>query len=40
MPRLFGLDPLGEGGWLNAVRPERYAPRGRKGVLFAYADAL
>ena len=26
-PRLFGLDSLGEGGWLKAVRLEDYAAR-------------
>ena len=45
-PRLFGLDVLGEGGYLIAMRLERYAPRGPRrprslrGVLFANADAL
>jgi hypothetical protein len=26
-PRLFGLDSLGEGGWLKAMRLAGYAPR-------------
>ena len=45
-PRLFSLDALGEGGYLIAMRLERYAPRGPRrprslqGVLFANADAL
>jgi hypothetical protein len=46
-PRLFGLDALGEGGYLIAMRLERYPPRGPRraaaepqGVLFANADAL
>ena len=45
-PRLFGLDALGEGGYLIAMSLERYAPRGPRrlrslqGVLFANADAL
>jgi hypothetical protein len=46
-PRLFGLDTLGEGGYLIAMRLERYPPRGPRraaaepqGVLFANADAL
>ena len=40
-PRLFGLGVLGEGGYLIAMRLERYAPRGPRrprslqGVLFA-----
>ncbi len=44
-PRLFILDILGEGGWLKAMRLQRYAPRAPKrpqalqGALFAYADA-
>jgi hypothetical protein len=45
--RLFGLDTLGEGGYLIAMRLERYPPRGPRraaaepqGVLFANADAL
>ena len=29
-PRLFGLDALGEGGWLKALRLEAYAPRRRQ----------
>ncbi len=45
-PRLFGLDTLGETGWLKALRLEGYAPRaprGRptlQGALFPYVDAL
>ena len=44
--RLFGLDALGEAGWLKAMRLERYAPRspGRpqalQQALFPYAEAL
>lgn len=44
--RLFGLDALGEAGWLKAMRLEGYAPRAPRrpqalqGALFAYADAL
>jgi transposase len=45
-PRLFGLDALGEGGWLKALRLEGYAPRRPRGslalqqALFLYAEAL
>ena len=45
-PRLFGLDALGEGGWLKALKLEGYAPRRPRGplalqqALFPYADAL
>jgi hypothetical protein len=44
--RLFGLDALGEGGWLKALRLDDYAPRasGRpralQQVLFPYTEAL
>jgi transposase len=44
--RLFGLDALGEGGWLKALRLEGYAPRRPRGplasqrALFPYAEAL
>ncbi len=43
--RLFGLDALGEGGWLKAMRLEGYAPRrprpeALQDVLFPYLDAL
>ncbi len=43
-PRLFGLDSLGEGGWLKAMRLEDYAPRRpRPGslqqALFPYHEA-
>ncbi len=44
--RLFGLDALGEGGWLKALRLEGYAPRGphrpqaMQEALFPYAEAL
>jgi hypothetical protein len=45
-PRLFGLDALGEAGWLKALRLEGYAPRRPRGplalqqALFPYAEAL
>ncbi|MGH3147986.1 MAG: hypothetical protein ACRDTR_19515 [Rubrobacter sp.] len=45
-PRLFGLDALGEDGWLKALRLEGYAPRRPQGplalqqALFPYAQAL
>ena len=45
-PRLFGLDVLGEGGWLKAMRLEGYAPRAPRRpralqqALFPYADAI
>jgi hypothetical protein len=43
-PKLFGLDSLGEGGWLKALRLEDYAPRRpRAGLLqqalFPYHEA-
>jgi putative transposase len=44
--RLFGLDALGEGGWLKALRLEGYAPRephrpqALQEALFPYAEAL
>ncbi len=45
-PRLFGLDALGEGGWLKAMRLDGYAlraprrPRSLQQALFPYAEAL
>ncbi len=45
-PRLFGLDSLGEGGWLKALRLEEYAAYARRRpdalqqALFPYLDAL
>jgi hypothetical protein len=45
-PRLFGLDALGEGGWLKALKLEGYATRRPRGplalqqTLFPYAEAL
>ena len=45
-PRLFGLDSLGAGGWLKAMKLEGYAPRVPRGAhrsqqaLFPYAEAL
>lgn len=45
-PRLFGLDALGEAGWMKALRLEGYAPReprrpqALQGALFPYAGAL
>jgi len=44
--RLFGLEALGETGWLKALKLEGYAPRRPRGpltlqqVLFPYAEAL
>ena len=43
-PRLFGLDSLGEGGWLKAVRLEDYAarrtrPGSLQQALFPYHEA-
>lgn len=45
--KLFGLDDaLGEGGWLKALRLDRYAPRTHRKpmaiqeVLFPYLEAL
>jgi transposase len=44
--RLFGLDSLGEGGWLKAMKLEGYAPRaplrpqGLQQALFPYLEAL
>lgn len=44
--RLFGLDSLGEGGWLKAMRLEGYAPRAPRRsdalqqALFPYPKAL
>ena len=44
--RLFGLDALGESGWLKAVRLEAYAPRSPRRpqalqqALFPYATVL
>jgi hypothetical protein len=45
-PRLFGLDALGETGWLKALKLEGYAPRRPRGpmalqqALFPYAEAI
>lgn len=45
-PRLFGLDALGEAGWLKAMKLGGYAPRAPRGrpalqeALFRYATAL
>lgn len=45
-PRFFGLDALGEAGWLKALKLEGYAPRCPRGplalqqALFPYAEAL
>jgi transposase InsO family protein len=45
-PRLFGLDSLGEGGWLKALRLKGYAAYARRRpdalqqALFPYLDAL
>jgi len=45
-PRLFGLDALGDAGWLKALRLDGYAPRRPPGplalqkALFPYADAI
>jgi hypothetical protein len=44
--RLFGLDALGEGGWLKALKLEDYAPRklhqprALQQSLFAYLEAI
>jgi len=44
--KLFGLDALGESGWLKAIKLEDYAPRrphrpqALQDVLFPYLDAL
>jgi hypothetical protein len=43
-PKLFGLDSLGEGGWLKALRLEDYAPRRPRAgslqqALFPYHEA-
>lgn len=43
--RLFGLDALGEFGWLKSMRLEEYAPRrprsqALQGMLYPYLDAL
>ena len=43
-PKLFGLDSLGEGGWLKALRLEVYAPRRPRAgslqqALFPYHEA-
>ncbi len=43
--KLFGLDSLGESGWLKVMRLEDYAPRrprpqALQDVLFPYLDAL
>ena len=44
--RLFGLDTLGEAGWLKAMKLEGYVPRrssrllALQGMLFPYAEAL
>ncbi len=44
--RLFGLDALGEAGWLKALKLDGYAPRRPRGplalqqALFPYAQAL
>jgi len=44
-PRLFGLEVLGEAGWVKAIKLEEYAPRGLgqpsalQQVLFAYTEA-
>jgi hypothetical protein len=45
-PKLFALDPLGEGGWLKALRLAGYAARARRRpealqqALFPYLEAL
>jgi hypothetical protein len=42
-PRLFGLDALGEAGWLKSLRLDGYAPRrpglpqGLQGALFPFS---
>jgi hypothetical protein len=45
--RLFGLNALGEGGWLKALKLVGYAPRRRPSgplvpqeAMFPYLDAL
>jgi len=44
--RLFGLEVLGESGWLKALKLEEYAPRRRRRpsalqqVLFSYTEAI
>ena len=44
--RLFGLDALGESGWLKALKLDGYAPRmprrpqALQQVLFPYLDAI
>jgi hypothetical protein len=44
-PRLFGLEVLGEIGWVKAIKLEEYAPRGLgqpsalQQALFAYTEA-
>jgi hypothetical protein len=44
--RLFGLDELGEDGWLKALELDEYAARSQngpesiQGVLFSYLEAL
>jgi hypothetical protein len=44
--RLFGLDTLGEAGWLKAMKLEGYVPRrssrllALQGMLFPYAEVL
>jgi len=43
---LFGLETLGEDGWLKALKLDEYAPRrpprqlALQQALFAYAEAL
>ena len=45
-PKLFGLDALGEGGWLKVLKLDEYAPRRPRGsltlqqVLFVYTEAI
>lgn len=45
-PRLFGLEALGEAGWLKALKLEEYAPRrlrrpsALQQALFAYTEAI
>jgi hypothetical protein len=45
-PKLFGLDALGEDGWLKVLKLDEYAPRRPRGslalqqVLFAYKEAI
>jgi len=44
--RLFGLEALGDAGWLKALKLDKYAPRRRpqplapQRPLFAYLDAI